>query len=149
MVSVKTRRVAVPMVVACVGLLGSTAAAKAQTGGGLSVTPASLENRWVIEGQWKLIAPHAPNVKDAKPQLYDLSRDPTEQNDLAAQDRQDDSPGGRELKNNSTPDGADGCKHRSANQEVHSEGGGPDRAPDRRRRAADPGVRRRAQRHRS
>jgi len=33
------------MVVACAGLLGSAAAANAQTGGGLSVTPASLENR--------------------------------------------------------------------------------------------------------
>jgi len=44
MVSVKTRRLAVPMVVACVGVLGSATAAHAQTGG-LSVTPASLENR--------------------------------------------------------------------------------------------------------
>ena len=44
MVSVKTRRVAVPMVVACVGVLGSATAAHAQSGG-LSVTPASLENR--------------------------------------------------------------------------------------------------------
>ncbi len=44
MFSVKTRRVAVPMVVACVGVLGSATAAHAQSGG-LSVTPASLENR--------------------------------------------------------------------------------------------------------
>ena len=44
MVSVKTRRIAVPMVVACVGVLGSATAAHAQSGG-LSVTPASLENR--------------------------------------------------------------------------------------------------------
>jgi hypothetical protein len=44
MVSVKTRRLAVPMVVACVGVLGSAATAHAQSGG-LSVTPASLENR--------------------------------------------------------------------------------------------------------
>jgi hypothetical protein len=45
MVSLKTRRVAAGTVVACVGLLGSAAAANAQTGGGLSITPASLENR--------------------------------------------------------------------------------------------------------
>jgi len=44
MLSVKTRRLAVPMVVACVGALGSATAAHAQSGG-LSVTPASLENR--------------------------------------------------------------------------------------------------------
>ncbi|MBE2319655.1 hypothetical protein DVA67_027045 [Solirubrobacter sp. CPCC 204708] len=42
--SVKTRRVAVPVVVACVGVLGSATAAHAQSGG-LAVTPASLENR--------------------------------------------------------------------------------------------------------
>ena len=44
MLSVKTRRLAVPVVVACVGVLGSATAAHAQSGG-LSVTPASLENR--------------------------------------------------------------------------------------------------------
>jgi len=43
MVSVKTRRLAVPMVVACAGVLGSAATANAQSGG-LSVTPASLEH---------------------------------------------------------------------------------------------------------
>src|SRR4051794_5243174 len=43
MVSLKTRRLAVPMVVACVGVLGSAATANA-AGGGLSVTPASLEH---------------------------------------------------------------------------------------------------------
>src|SRR3954454_15370304 len=42
MVSVKTRRLAVPMVVACAGLLGS--AATAHAAGGLSVTPAVLEH---------------------------------------------------------------------------------------------------------
>ena len=42
MVSVKTRRLAVPVVVACVGVLGSATAAHAQSGG-LSVTPASLQ----------------------------------------------------------------------------------------------------------
>jgi hypothetical protein len=44
MLSVKTRRLAVPVMVACVGVLGSATAAHAQSGG-LSVTPASLENR--------------------------------------------------------------------------------------------------------
>ena len=43
MVSLKTRRLAVPMVVACMGVLGSTATAHAA--GGLSVTPAVLEHR--------------------------------------------------------------------------------------------------------
>jgi hypothetical protein len=42
MVSVKTRRLAAPVVVACAGLLGSTATAHAA--GGLSVTPAVLEH---------------------------------------------------------------------------------------------------------
>ena len=46
----------------------------------------SLENRWVIAGNWKLIAPHAPNRPGAKPELYDLSNDPAERNDLAAKD---------------------------------------------------------------
>ena len=43
MMSLKTRRLAVPMVVACAGVFGSAATANAQSGG-LSVTPASLEN---------------------------------------------------------------------------------------------------------
>jgi len=43
MVSVKTRRLAVPMVVACAGVFGS--AATAHAAGGLSVTPAALEHR--------------------------------------------------------------------------------------------------------
>jgi len=42
MVSVKTRRLAAPVVVACAGLLGS--AATAHAAGGLSVTPAVLEH---------------------------------------------------------------------------------------------------------
>jgi len=43
MVSVKTRRLAVPMVVACAGLFAGSSVAHAQSGG-LSVTPASLEH---------------------------------------------------------------------------------------------------------
>jgi len=43
MVSLKTRRFAAPVIVACAGMLGS--AATAHAAGGLSVTPASLEHR--------------------------------------------------------------------------------------------------------
>src|SRR4051794_38805261 len=42
MVSVKTRRLAVPMVVACAGVLGYSA--NAHAAGGISVTPAALEH---------------------------------------------------------------------------------------------------------
>lgn len=45
---------------------------------------ASLRFRWCIEGDWKLILPHAPNEPDARPELYDLSGDPREERDLAA-----------------------------------------------------------------
>ena len=31
-----------------------------------------------VEGNWKLIVPHEPNVKGGKPELYDLAKDPTE-----------------------------------------------------------------------
>lgn len=41
----------------------------------------SLLSRWIIAGQWKLIQPTADN---AQAQLYDLNADPTETNDLAA-----------------------------------------------------------------
>jgi len=43
----------------------------------------SLENRWVIDGWWKLIAPDPRNHPDAKPELYDLKNDPWEKNNLA------------------------------------------------------------------
>jgi uncharacterized sulfatase len=46
----------------------------------------SLENRWVIVGNWKLIAPHAKHRPGAKPELYDLSQDPAETTDLAAKE---------------------------------------------------------------
>jgi arylsulfatase A-like enzyme len=45
---------------------------------------ANLQYRWVVEGNWKLILPHEPNVKGGKPELYDLSKDPTEKDNLAA-----------------------------------------------------------------
>jgi arylsulfatase A-like enzyme len=46
---------------------------------------ANLQYRWVIDGNRKLILPHAANVQDGKPELYDLSKDPTEKNNLAGQ----------------------------------------------------------------
>ena len=49
---------------------------------------ANLQYRWVIDGTWKLIVPHEPNVKDGKPELYDLSKDPTEKDNLAAKQPQ-------------------------------------------------------------
>ena len=45
---------------------------------------ANLQHRWVVEGNWKLILPHEPNVKGGKPELYDLSKDPHETANLAA-----------------------------------------------------------------
>ncbi len=44
---------------------------------------ANLDYRWVIDGRWKLIVPHEANVKGARPELYDLAKDPTEKTDLA------------------------------------------------------------------
>jgi uncharacterized sulfatase len=45
---------------------------------------ANLEYRWVIRGHMKLIVPDAANVKNGKIELYDLAKDPTETNNLAA-----------------------------------------------------------------
>ncbi|MFM8273488.1 MAG: sulfatase [Gemmata sp.] len=44
---------------------------------------ANLQYRWVIEGDWKLILPHAANVKGGKPELYNLAKDPREAANLA------------------------------------------------------------------
>ena len=44
---------------------------------------ANLQYRWVIEGAWKLILPHEANVKDGKPELYDLAKDVSEKDNLA------------------------------------------------------------------
>jgi arylsulfatase A-like enzyme len=44
---------------------------------------ANLQYRWVVEGNWKLILPHPANVKDGKPELYDLARDPHEKDNVA------------------------------------------------------------------
>jgi uncharacterized sulfatase len=43
----------------------------------------SLRWRWCIDGQMKLIAPHAPNVRTPS-ELYDLAEDPSETKNLAA-----------------------------------------------------------------
>ena len=45
---------------------------------------ANLQHRWCIEGRWKLILPHAANVPEGRPELYDLLADPKETHDLAA-----------------------------------------------------------------
>jgi uncharacterized sulfatase len=45
---------------------------------------ANLQYRWMVDGNWKLIVPHEPNVKDGKPELYDIVKDPHEKADLAA-----------------------------------------------------------------
>lgn len=44
---------------------------------------ASLMYRWIIEGDWKLIVPHPGRVPDEKPELFNLRKDPNEENDLA------------------------------------------------------------------
>lgn len=44
----------------------------------------SLENRWMIDGWWKIIAPDPRNRPDAKPELFDLKNDPWEKTDLSA-----------------------------------------------------------------
>lgn len=44
----------------------------------------SLENRWTINGWWKLITPDSKSRPDAKPELYNLENDPSEKVDLSA-----------------------------------------------------------------
>ena len=46
---------------------------------------AGLKYRWVVDGDWKLIVPHPPNVTDAAPELFHLADDPAETRDLAAE----------------------------------------------------------------
>ncbi len=43
----------------------------------------SLEYRWCIAGQWKLILPHPANQPQAGAELYDVVADPHERTDLA------------------------------------------------------------------
>ncbi|MDY3551252.1 sulfatase [Gemmata sp. JC717] len=45
---------------------------------------ANLRHRWIVDGHWKLIVPHEPNVKGEGAELYDLSKDANEKGDLAA-----------------------------------------------------------------
>lgn len=42
----------------------------------------SLQHRWCVQGQWKLIVPHAPNISDPRVQLYDVVTDPDETRNL-------------------------------------------------------------------
>jgi uncharacterized sulfatase len=46
----------------------------------------SLNFRWVIEGDTKLISPFPPNAPGATTQLYQITDDPHERRDLAADD---------------------------------------------------------------
>jgi len=46
---------------------------------------ASLEYRWCVEGQWKLLVPNPANVPEARPELYDVTADPHEEANLAAE----------------------------------------------------------------
>lgn len=44
---------------------------------------ANLRWRWMIQGDWKLILPHRTETENPFPELYDLAKDPQEQNNLA------------------------------------------------------------------
>jgi uncharacterized sulfatase len=46
---------------------------------------ASLKHRWIIQGRWKLIVSHSPNILDAEVRLYDVVADPDETIDLIFQ----------------------------------------------------------------
>jgi uncharacterized sulfatase len=46
----------------------------------------SLQYRWCVAGDWKLIVPHRANVPEGHTELYNLSTDPTETRDLATAD---------------------------------------------------------------
>ncbi len=46
---------------------------------------ASLRFRWIIDGEWKLIVPHAGREPDAKPELYRIAQDEFEERE-ASQD---------------------------------------------------------------
>ncbi len=45
----------------------------------------NLMYRWCVDGWWKLIVPHAPNVPAGKIELYDLKNDPHETVNLAVE----------------------------------------------------------------
>jgi len=44
---------------------------------------ANLTHRWLINGNWKLILPHKPNTNATEPELYNLTKDPHETQNLA------------------------------------------------------------------
>jgi uncharacterized sulfatase len=44
---------------------------------------ASLRFRWVIEGDWKLIVPHGGREPDAKVELFNITADPHETQDVS------------------------------------------------------------------
>jgi uncharacterized sulfatase len=46
----------------------------------------SLKYRWCIEGDWKLILPHAANLPDGQVELYNVVEDPGEQKNVAEAD---------------------------------------------------------------
>ncbi len=46
---------------------------------------ASLRYRWIIAGNWKLIAPFSDRLPGETMQLFELSQDPREEHDVAAQ----------------------------------------------------------------
>jgi uncharacterized sulfatase len=54
----------------------------------LQVPASSLRWRWAIEDHWKLILPAKQNEPDAPIELYDLKKDPFEENNLAAKESQ-------------------------------------------------------------
>ncbi|MBT6156388.1 MAG: sulfatase [Planctomycetaceae bacterium] len=49
---------------------------------------ASLRFRWVIEGEWKLIVPHAGREPEAATELFHITADPHERKNLAAKQPQ-------------------------------------------------------------
>ena len=44
---------------------------------------ANLTHRWLINGNWKLILPHKTNTNATEPELYNLTKDPHEHQNLA------------------------------------------------------------------
>jgi len=54
----------------------------------LNKPAASLRWRWVIEGEWKLISPAPQNEPNGKVELYNLTRDPNEETNLADKESQ-------------------------------------------------------------
>jgi arylsulfatase A-like enzyme len=49
---------------------------------------ANLRWRWAVSGRWKLIVPDAKNEPDASVELYDLTADPHEKQNLASEQKE-------------------------------------------------------------